>query len=594
MAYKNLHLHNEIRNWTTEQLIETLEFNGLGECSNAIATKQIDGEEFLNLSEGQLALWRNVLNTTQTRRLWSIIQLAKERPQDFVKSNSVTSMPTKPVTPIRPAVPTITRNTPLPPTKQSTPAKPPVATVTRNTPLPPAIAAQFDQPTPTKPTTVPIVATRNTPLPPTVPVVLEQMRNVVPLPEKPEKLYDNLPPPRVVEPPIDKSPVVPTRPPLPSAQINPGKSEEPTTSVDRKPFAASLNNLLSQQLAVKDDAQASPSSGNVGNYPLHKIRRKPSTTSLDSSSSIDSLPLPPKPHSRQPSPAPNETRQRSPTPNTYRPPPLPTNTAIPPASCEIPPNRSHLHTAVKYNTMQKSKPPPPLVTDDSRIDHFATLPKSKVVQRDSSEFHAPPLPNRPVEIFPSPAQLPPVISRVNNYPNISINTPPILRKVPSPAWAGNRPLPSPPKDQQPYILQVKDTTLPRPPTLAPIDIEVDYEPPEEDDAEYFFVDEVDLNIYTEQTWYKIVNREEAKIILKGSQNGSFLVRPGKTDEHECSFSVMYNRRVYNIPVNKAGDKFKMGNAVFDTVMDIVDHFTAHPLVLNGQNGQDILVKLRRN
>lgn len=99
--------------------------------------------------------------------------------------------------------------------------------------------------------------------------------------------------------------------------------------------------------------------------------------------------------------------------------------------------------------------------------------------------------------------------------------------------------------------------------------------------------------YKQQPWYKNVDRKEAQMCLKGLPNGSFLVRPGKKDDHECSFSVMCERRVYNIPVNKSGDKFIMGNTTFASIIEIVDKFTVSPLVLNGPMNQDLHVTLRR-
>ncbi|KAK5649291.1 hypothetical protein RI129_000320 [Pyrocoelia pectoralis] len=75
-------LFKEIESLNTNQLISALELNGYSECIGAIRAKNIDGDEFLKLTEVQISLWR--LPITQSRRLWSFIQLIRTDPTQLL------------------------------------------------------------------------------------------------------------------------------------------------------------------------------------------------------------------------------------------------------------------------------------------------------------------------------------------------------------------------------------------------------------------------------------------------------------------------------------------------------------------------------
>ncbi|KAF2892372.1 hypothetical protein ILUMI_13800 [Ignelater luminosus] len=75
-------LLKQIENLNVNQLAEALEFNGYAECVGAIRSKNVDGQEFLKLTELNISLWR--LPTVHARRLWSFIQQIKEDPKQFL------------------------------------------------------------------------------------------------------------------------------------------------------------------------------------------------------------------------------------------------------------------------------------------------------------------------------------------------------------------------------------------------------------------------------------------------------------------------------------------------------------------------------
>ncbi|KAK4880873.1 hypothetical protein RN001_004192 [Aquatica leii] len=75
-------LIKRIESLNSNELAEALEFNGYGQCIAPIRSKDINGEQFLKLTEVQISLWR--LPVTQSRRLWSFIQLVKSDPSQLL------------------------------------------------------------------------------------------------------------------------------------------------------------------------------------------------------------------------------------------------------------------------------------------------------------------------------------------------------------------------------------------------------------------------------------------------------------------------------------------------------------------------------
>ncbi|XP_043266179.1 lymphocyte cytosolic protein 2-like [Colletes gigas] len=75
----------DISNWTTSDVLCLLQKNGLEECCKAITKRQIDGSELLQLTEGQLALWKSDLTRPLIWSLWAFIEELKRSPEKFVE-----------------------------------------------------------------------------------------------------------------------------------------------------------------------------------------------------------------------------------------------------------------------------------------------------------------------------------------------------------------------------------------------------------------------------------------------------------------------------------------------------------------------------
>ncbi|XP_053976908.1 lymphocyte cytosolic protein 2-like isoform X1 [Hylaeus volcanicus] len=78
----------DISNWTTSDVLCLLRKNGLEECCKAIATRQIDGNELLQLTEGQLALWKSDLTRPLIWSLWAFIEEVRKTPEKFVEEKN--------------------------------------------------------------------------------------------------------------------------------------------------------------------------------------------------------------------------------------------------------------------------------------------------------------------------------------------------------------------------------------------------------------------------------------------------------------------------------------------------------------------------
>lgn len=78
----------KIRCWSTEQLQKFLTDHGLGECSIAIRKRQVDGEAFLTLTEGQLVFWKQDLSLATIRKLVHLVQDVNSQPEKYAQADS--------------------------------------------------------------------------------------------------------------------------------------------------------------------------------------------------------------------------------------------------------------------------------------------------------------------------------------------------------------------------------------------------------------------------------------------------------------------------------------------------------------------------
>ncbi|KAL6445839.1 hypothetical protein ACFW04_000922 [Cataglyphis niger] len=75
---------DDISVWDTEEVLCLLRKNGLEECCNAVAKRQIDGDELLHLTDGKLALWKSDLTRPLIGKLWAFVQELNKFPEKYL------------------------------------------------------------------------------------------------------------------------------------------------------------------------------------------------------------------------------------------------------------------------------------------------------------------------------------------------------------------------------------------------------------------------------------------------------------------------------------------------------------------------------
>ncbi|XP_012281026.1 uncharacterized protein LOC105700051 isoform X1 [Orussus abietinus] len=62
--------------------------NGLQECCKAVTKRQVDGDEFLHLTEGKLLLWKSDLSRPQIWSLWTFVEEVKKCPEKYLEDKT--------------------------------------------------------------------------------------------------------------------------------------------------------------------------------------------------------------------------------------------------------------------------------------------------------------------------------------------------------------------------------------------------------------------------------------------------------------------------------------------------------------------------
>lgn len=75
----------KIRSWSVEQVQIQLKHYGLVESSEGVRKREVDGDTLLNLTEGKLALWRDV-NVLEKKQLLKLIHDLQEHPENYTES----------------------------------------------------------------------------------------------------------------------------------------------------------------------------------------------------------------------------------------------------------------------------------------------------------------------------------------------------------------------------------------------------------------------------------------------------------------------------------------------------------------------------
>ncbi|XP_014484952.1 PREDICTED: lymphocyte cytosolic protein 2-like [Dinoponera quadriceps] len=84
---------NDISVWDTEEVLRLLRKNGLEECCQAVAKRQIDGDELLHLTDGKLALWKNDLTRPLIGKLFAFVQELNRSPVKYLPEKAADAQP---------------------------------------------------------------------------------------------------------------------------------------------------------------------------------------------------------------------------------------------------------------------------------------------------------------------------------------------------------------------------------------------------------------------------------------------------------------------------------------------------------------------
>ncbi|XP_076240220.1 uncharacterized protein LOC143182834 [Calliopsis andreniformis] len=81
----------DISNWSTNDVLCLLRKNGLENCCNAVAKRQINGDELLHLTEGKLSLWKGDLTRPLIWSLWTFVEELRRIPEKYVRDKALES-----------------------------------------------------------------------------------------------------------------------------------------------------------------------------------------------------------------------------------------------------------------------------------------------------------------------------------------------------------------------------------------------------------------------------------------------------------------------------------------------------------------------
>ncbi|XP_023706055.1 protein piccolo isoform X3 [Cryptotermes secundus] len=565
----------EIRGWTTEHVQKVLRDHGLGECCEAIRNRVVDGDLFLELTEGQLALWKRDLKVVNIKKLARFIQDVIEQPKRYLQADSFTvghnnaaaaSMPSGVVDSLdvhQACSDSGTRTRSISDSwdtdfsddeeasKASSLASPVTAEgeteveycnseILQKPPIPvrpPALALK-----PTFTASAPSDS-HNLPKPPVPPESgcyghVKSLVSTLNVPENTDQFdeedYESLDK-GVHAPNIDAlaaqlkksleervlAAAVPR--PMPSAQAKrrtletiPPRSR-PVTKIPQHPSTLPLHANKSQAVQGHHSEEC-----NSDEYESVKENEKPAQL----------LPGDGTEYYLQPVGQPAD-------PRTGGPPPLPAKPWSKPADASLP--------------SIKPPSPPRRKSDDSscspgnsgdgvtgRLGEFFRKLRSPAISSSQDSRERAPTP----EVKKGPA-LP-----------VSSHKPPSVEQRPITFQSTQRPLPPTPDDSK---LPEKPTTAGSRKTLK-----------------------VGL---TQQPWYHSVDRKQAEEMLRNEEDGSFLVRPSAQSQNPLSLTLWYRRRLYNIGIRHRLDgRYALGTEKeneqsFASVEELVQNYQSEKLVL---------------
>ncbi|XP_021921143.1 B-cell linker protein-like isoform X2 [Zootermopsis nevadensis] len=535
----------KIRAWTSEQVQKVLTDHGLGECCEAVRKREVDGDLFLTLTEGQLALWKRDLNLATRKKLTHFVQDVIAQPEKYVQTDSII----------------VTRG------KEPAVSLPSDAIHNRKSDHVSCLSGKISPFSDSEPWDTDFSDDEDTSKASSVTVAEYCNSEVVKKPPIPAR------PPALASKPA-------STPSAPSKSCNLPKPPVPPESSCYGHVKLLVSSLtLPENGDQFDEEEYESVDGEVLNSDVNALAAKLKKSLEARAQSAPSA--------------------RQPVPSTWH---LP---AFPQQTDELP--EGHLNDGYDSDEYESIKENEKL-THLPPVDGAEYYLQPVQQHPDQSSGGAPPLPAKPWSKPPDaslPSAKPPSPPRrkSDDSPNSPGNSGDgvtgligeILRKLRSPAISSlqdsRERTPTPevkkaatlptashklsPADQRPVTLQ--GSQRPLPPT--PEDKKLLEKP---GTARSRRTSKVGLS---HQPWYHNVDRKQGEDMLRNGENGSFLVRPSSQPQNPLTLVLWYNRRLYNISIRyRADGRYALGSEKanelsFASVEELVQNYQSEKLVL---------------
>ncbi|XP_056005575.1 uncharacterized protein LOC125660393 isoform X35 [Ostrea edulis] len=288
-----------------------------------------------------------------------------------------------------------------------------------------------------------------------------------------------------------------------------------------------------------------------------------------------------------PAPVPDRSRAKMPPlPKTQKDPPSLNRTVSEPDIPAPPPPRAG-------QGKNKKRQPQPLPSEPQDSDDSSSKWRSKKSDYEKPESNRPPATSnsKPRQRAPPPAKPPEDEPKAGLKSKVRPAIPSHSTDLPKAKHASREEKAQPPvpSSKTPHRGSQEENTFPPVPTSrthqrTTQSSVIDRRPPPVPGSE----DDI-----FQHDWYQNVNRAEADEVLKNfGKNGTFLIRPSTKDGQPFTLQIYNNTKVYNLPIRQRTDsKFALGREkkaeeTFKTVMDLVNFFKKHTLILAaGGDGQ---------
>ncbi|XP_069687981.1 B-cell linker protein isoform X2 [Periplaneta americana] len=538
MSKRSHHIATQgIRAWTTEQVQKVLIDNGLEECCEAIKKRSVDGDNFLTLTEGQLALWKRDMSLSTIKKLARFVQDVITNPEKYVQTEVVTA----------------SQNTYIPP---AVPASP----IRNGSPMSDNVSwdTDFDDDL-TSPVTV------------KPPEIVED-----------DVEYANSEALEFIEkPPIPARPLV--LPPKPIQSVSP-----PACNLPKPPVLPEDNCYGHVKTLVNNlDLEDNPNEFDEEDYE-----------SLDNETLAMKLKktLEQRKQGNQMPPAVQPSQSTIISESGQLPSPYPPVLPKKPSNEEhvLQGNVNDGFECDEYESINEQDKAVILLSGEATTEYYL-----QPVKQTSEQNGAPPLPvklwNKP-QVATMPSASPPrkksddsSSSPGNSGDGVAWGLGEFFRKKFLGPSTSN---PLETRERTPTPELKKTPTISHKPPPPPVDHRPSTFPnnhrplpPTPEDSKTNRSRRSSRVSLTQQPWYHNVDRSQGEVLLRNGEDGSFLVRPSARSQNALTLMLWFNKRLYNINIRHRNDgRYALGTEKpneqsFNSVEELVQNYQSEKLVL---------------